>query len=80
MTYFLWDSIAGAGTLLTVVAVIHTAVAFFILVFIIAHVYLLTTGHSFKEHVMPMIDGFDTVELSPEEEAYLEKDEPRHIN
>jgi len=50
-----------------------------ILVFIIAHVYLLPTGHSFKEHVMPMINGFDVVELSPEEEGYLEQDEPGRI-
>ncbi|MBW2259927.1 MAG: cytochrome B, partial [Deltaproteobacteria bacterium] len=34
---------------------------------------------SFKEHVMPMISGFDEVDLTPEEEAYLEKDEPGHI-
>ena len=60
-------------------ALVHTAVAYAILVFLIAHVYLLTTGHSFKEHVEPMITGFDAVDLSPEEEAYLEKDEPAHI-
>ena len=64
---------------LTWVAMFHTAVAFAILMFVIIHVYLLTTGHSFKEHVMPMINGFDEVELSAEEEAYLEKDEPDHI-
>jgi Ni,Fe-hydrogenase I cytochrome b subunit len=56
----------------------HTAVAFAILIFVIIHIYLLTTGHSFKEHIMPMISGFDEVELSTEE-AYLEKDEPGHI-
>jgi len=28
---------------------------------------------------MPMISGFDEVELSEAEEAYLEKDEPGHI-
>jgi hypothetical protein len=48
-------------------------------VFIIVHIYLFTTGHSFTEHVKPMVTGFDEVELSPEEEAYLEKDEPGHI-
>jgi len=58
---------------------IHTSVAFAILMFIIIHVYSLTTGDSFKDHVMPMISGFDKVELSKEEEAYLEKDEPQHI-
>lgn len=78
LLYTFWGA-AAAGETLGLVAMIHTAVAFAILVFIIAHIYLLTTGHSFKEHVMPMISGFDEVDLSPEEEAYLEKDEPGHI-
>jgi hypothetical protein len=40
---------------------------------------MLTTGHSFREHVMPMIHGFDEVDLTPEEEAYLRKDQPGDI-
>jgi thiosulfate reductase cytochrome b subunit len=28
---------------------------------------------------MPMISGFDEVDLSPEEEAYLRKDQPADI-
>jgi thiosulfate reductase cytochrome b subunit len=78
LLYGLWGATAPGESLMWV-ALIHTAVAFAILVFVIAHIYLLTTDHSFKEHVMPMINGFDQVELTPEEEAYLEKDEPRHI-
>ena len=69
----------GTGESLMLVALIHTAAAFAIAAFIIAHVYMLTAGHSFKEHLMPMIDGFDEVELSPEEEAYLEQDVPNQI-
>jgi len=57
----------------------HTAAAFAILVFVIAHIYLLTIGHSFREHLMPMISGFDEMDLTPEEEAYLESAEPGHI-
>jgi thiosulfate reductase cytochrome b subunit len=78
LLYPVWGADA-AGSQLMWVAIVHTAVAFAILCFVIVHVYLLTTGHSFKEHVMPMINGFDQVELSAEEEAYLEKDEPDHI-
>jgi len=78
LLYSFWGGAASGETLMWV-AMIHTAVAFAILIFIIIHIYLLTTGHSFKEHVMPMINGFDEVELSAEEEAYLEKDEPGHI-
>ncbi len=78
LLYSFWGGPA-TGEALTWVAMFHTAVAFAILIFVIIHIYLLTTGHSFKEHVMPMISGFDEVELSIEEEAYLEKDEPGHI-
>jgi thiosulfate reductase cytochrome b subunit len=59
------------------IAVIHTAAAIAIVVFIIVHVYLLTTGHSFVEHVKPMITGYDEVELTDEELAYLQADEPQ---
>jgi len=79
LSYPFWSDVAGASTMLGFVAMFHTLIAVLILVFVIAHVYLLTAGHSFKEHVMPMINGFDKVELTPEEEAYLEKDEPGHI-
>ncbi len=78
LLYGFWGT-AAAGELLMWVALIHTAAAFAILVFVIVHVYLLTTGDSFKEHVMPMINGFDEVDLTEEEEAYLEQDEPDHI-
>ena len=73
------DGGALSGDALAWVAMVHTAVAVAIVIFVIIHVYLLTTGDSFKEHVMPMVNGFDEVELSAEEEAYLEQDEPNHI-
>ena len=60
-------------------ATIHTIAAIAIVVFIIAHVYLLTTGHSFVEHLKPMITGYDDVELTDEELAYLRADEPNRI-
>lgn len=74
-----WDSAAGASVSLEWAAVIHTITAFAILIFVIAHVYMLTTGHSFREHVMPMVSGYDEVDLTDVEEAYLEQDEPSHI-
>lgn len=58
------------------IAFVHTVAAIAVIVFIIAHIYLLTTGHSFKDHVKPMITGFDEVELTVEEWAYLEANEP----
>ncbi len=61
---------------LGLIALIHTIAAIAVLVFVIAHVYLLTTGHSFIDHVKPMITGYDDVELSDEELADLKADEP----
>jgi thiosulfate reductase cytochrome b subunit len=77
--YFAWRDIPHATEYLTGVAMIHTAAAFAILAFVFIHVYMLTTGHSFRDHVMPMITGFDEVDLTPEEEAYLRKDQPEDI-
>ena len=77
--FFAWSGAPDASTWLEVVALVHTATAYAILAFVIAHIYLLTTDHSFVGHVAPMVTGFDEVDLSPEEEAYLMKDEPRHI-
>ena len=56
------------------IAFVHTVAAIAVITFIIIHIYLLTTGHSFKEHVKPMITGYDEVELTVEEWAYLEAD------
>jgi thiosulfate reductase cytochrome b subunit len=77
--YFAWGDTPNAAVWLGWVALVHTVTAYAILTFVIMHVYMLTIGHSFREHVTPMLTGFDEVELSPEEEAYLMKDEPGHI-
>jgi thiosulfate reductase cytochrome b subunit len=66
-----WGHLPGAITWFEAVAVIHVAAAFAILVFLIVHVYMLTLGHSFKKHLMPMITGEDEVELTAAQEAYL---------
>ena len=77
--YGLWSQGPATSQALEVVALIHVAAAFGIVVFIIAHLYLLTTGHSLVDHVKPMITGFDEVELSEAEEAYLKENEPGKI-
>lgn len=61
---------------LGLIALVHTIAAIAVVMFIIAHVYLLTTGHSFIDHIKPMITGYDEVELTDEELAYLRADEP----
>ena len=61
------------------VAFVHTLAAYLTLLFLIIHLYMLTIGEGFFKHVKPMINGFDEVDLSKVEEAYLEADEPEHI-
>lgn len=73
LTYNLWEGIANAAGWLSAVAIIHTLSAYAILAFVIAHVYLLTTGHDFIGHVKPMITGYDEVDLTEAEEAYLKE-------
>ncbi len=79
LSYGFWSQGPLTASSLQWVAVIHTLFAFFMAAFIIIHVYLLTTGHSFKEHVMPMITGYDEVDLTDAERSYLEQDEPGRI-
>ncbi len=77
--YGFWSQGPATSTALVVIAMIHLAAAFGVVVFLIAHLYLLTTGHSIVEHVKPMITGFDEVELSEAEEAYLRESESSKI-
>jgi len=80
LTYNFWDSSVPNATLwLTIVANLHLLAGFAIAAFVLAHVYLLTVGGSFRAHVRPMVTGFDKVDLTPEEESYLEQDEPVRI-
>ncbi len=61
------------------IALVHTLAAFALILFLLVHLYMLTIGEGFLKHVRPMLNGFDMVDLSRVEEAYLEEDEPGHI-
>ena len=76
LTYNFWEAAPNSGFWIVVVANLHLFAAFAILAFVIVHVYLLTIGHGFLHHVRPMVTGFDEVELTSEQEAYLEQNEP----
>jgi thiosulfate reductase cytochrome b subunit len=56
---------------LEVIAVLHTIGAFLLIVFVIAHLYLITTGHTVTSNLKAMITGFE--ELEEEEETNAEK-------
>lgn len=66
-----WDHLAWAGDGIWAVALIHTAAAFAMGTFVIIHIYMTTTGKTPLHYVKTMITGYDKVELSEVEEAYL---------
>jgi thiosulfate reductase cytochrome b subunit len=51
---------------LEIVAVLHTAGAFLLVAFVVAHVYLITTGRTVTSNLKAMITGYE--ELSDDEE------------
>lgn len=75
----LWGHFNPNGAWLTIVANIHVLAGFAIAAFVVAHIYLLTIGHGFRSHVRPMITGFDRINLTPAEEAFLRQDDPGRL-
>jgi thiosulfate reductase cytochrome b subunit len=59
--YPAWRDAAGAPALGSV-ALLHTIGAFMMLIFLVAHVYLATTGHTPLAHIKAMITGWEEVE------------------
>jgi len=74
-----WGDLDPSGWAFWAVANIHALAGFSIAAFVVAHVYLLTIGHGFREHVKPMVTGFETIALTPEQEAYLAAEEPGRL-
>ncbi|MES9905104.1 MAG: cytochrome b/b6 domain-containing protein [Sedimenticola sp.] len=44
------------------VALLHTLGAFMMLIFLVVHLYLITTGHTPTAHIKAMISGWEEVE------------------
>jgi thiosulfate reductase cytochrome b subunit len=59
--YPVWRDAANAPALGTI-ATLHTLGAFMMLIFLIAHVYLATTGHTPLAHIKAMITGWEASE------------------
>lgn len=62
LLYPYWSLLGIKGLGLETVAIAHTAGAFAMLVFFIAHVYLALTGKPFYEYVKAMITGYEELE------------------
>jgi thiosulfate reductase cytochrome b subunit len=50
---------------LQTIALVHTAAAFLLVTFLVAHLYLVTTGHTLTSNLKAMITGFEELETEP---------------
>jgi thiosulfate reductase cytochrome b subunit len=64
--YNSWAEMGITGLSLEVVAVAHLIGAFAILIFLIVHVYMTTTGHTVFAHIKAMFTGVEEVEHASE--------------
>ena len=76
MTYNFWEHLPDAGLYINIIANLHLLSGYIITAFIIVHLYLLTIGHGFFKHVAPMVTGYEDINLTDEQEAYLIGNEP----
>jgi thiosulfate reductase cytochrome b subunit len=60
LIYYLYNFIPGSISL-SILAVVHTLLAFLLVNFLIIHVYMTTTGHSLFSHIACMISGWDEI-------------------
>lgn len=79
LTYNFWAADEGATFTLYVIANLHLLAGYIVAAFVVIHIYLLTIGHGFREHVKPMINGYEEVDLTDAQEAYLEANEPERL-
>lgn len=59
--YNRWPQLGWDWSLGTV-AVVHTAGAFAFLVYLVVHVYMITTGHTVGSHLKAMFTGYENIE------------------
>ena len=59
--YESWAAWGLGGLELALVATLHVAAAFLLLVFLVGHVYLVTTGETLFSHTRAMITGWEDV-------------------
>lgn len=76
--YYRYPQENGIGTLtihsLAPIAIIHTAGAFLLVAFIIAHLYLITTGTTVTSNLKAMISGYEDLDVQPKVES-IQKEE-----
>jgi thiosulfate reductase cytochrome b subunit len=68
-TYNSWPEMGINGLALSTIAFLHMAGAFALLVFLVVHVYMTTTGHSLTAHFKAMCTGWEEVPVQKSESA-----------
>jgi cytochrome b subunit of formate dehydrogenase len=58
---------------LEIVAIIHTTAAFFLLSFIIVHLYLITTGKTLTSNLKAMLTGYEELEDENHQKENIEE-------
>lgn len=76
LLYGLWSHIENSHEIFTAVVFVHTAGAFAMITFVAIHIYMTTTGKTVFHYIKTMITGYEKIELTATEEAYLEEQEP----
>ncbi|MCU7858724.1 MAG: cytochrome b/b6 domain-containing protein [Candidatus Thiodiazotropha sp. (ex Lucinoma kastoroae)] len=71
--YDLWSSYSWSGNGLLLIAFLHTAAAFLMGIFVVIHIYMTTTGKTPTHYIKTMISGYDSIELTEAEVAYIEE-------
>lgn len=59
---------------LEIIAVVHTFGAFLLIAFVIAHIYLTTTGHTPLSNLKAMLTGYEVLEDEEEKEEKVKKE------
>jgi thiosulfate reductase cytochrome b subunit len=66
---------------LEIIAVIHTLGAFLLIAFVVAHIYLITTGHTILSNLKAMITGYEELEDDDhEKESKVNKEDKLETN
>lgn len=61
------------------IAYLHTAGAFLLVVFVVVHLYLITTGHTLTSNLKAMITGYEEIEEDTENDSKSETTEKKEI-
>ena len=65
-TYNSWPEMGVNSLTLSIIGTLHMAGAYALLIFLIVHVYMTTTGHSLSAHIRAMCTGWEEVPVQEE--------------